>query len=75
MAYNFLNDYPCSEIVEALVPIYCARTADFRLRTANYSTLEAEYLVMQGADEFELLKPYLVSRWRQAKQRARTGSW
>ncbi len=69
VAWNFLEEYPRAEMVEALVPLYCARTASFRLRTEHLDTLEAEQLVQQGADEFELLKPYLLDRWRQARQR------
>jgi hypothetical protein len=75
VAYNFLLAYPRHEIVQALMPLYCAKTADFRLKTAHYSTLEAEQLVMQGADEFELLKPYLVERWYRARQQAKVGGW
>ncbi len=75
VAYNFLEEYPRGEMVEALVPLYCAKTAAFRFRTANLGTLEAEQLVQQGADEFELLKPYLLDRWRKAKQLSRRPGW
>ncbi len=73
VAYNFLDEYPRHEIVQALMPLYCAKTADFRLRTHDHTTLEAEQLVLQGADEFELLKPYLIDRWRRARQEAKRG--
>ncbi len=69
VAYNFLDSYSQREIVEALVPLYCARTADFTIKTRNMTTFEAEQLVLQGADEFELMKPYLVERWKREKAR------
>jgi glycosyltransferase involved in cell wall biosynthesis len=67
VAYNFSETFTPQQIVEALVPLYCARTADFTIETRSMSTYEAEQVVLQGADEFELLKPYLVDRWRRAK--------
>jgi glycosyltransferase involved in cell wall biosynthesis len=70
IAYNFNCDIPCPEIVKAMVPLYCARTAAFALQTANMSNMEAEQLVQIQAEEFEWQKPYLVKRWLQARETA-----
>jgi glycosyltransferase involved in cell wall biosynthesis len=70
VAYNFECRFSRREIVEALVPLYCARTADFALRTRNMTTMEAEYLVQRQAEEFEWLKPYLLEKWLRAREAA-----
>ncbi|MGQ9475508.1 MAG: glycosyltransferase [Actinomycetota bacterium] len=70
IAYNFDCGLLRREVVEALLPIYCARTADFALRARNMSNLEAEQMVERQAEAFELLKPYLVERWLRAKASA-----
>lgn len=70
VAYNFDCGLSRREVVKALVPIYCARTADFALRTRNMSSLEAEQMVQRQAEEFEWLKPYLVEKWMKAKDSA-----
>jgi glycosyltransferase involved in cell wall biosynthesis len=70
VAYNFNCDIPCREIVLAMVPLYCARTAAFARQTENMTNMEAEQLVQLQADEFELLKPYLVSKWSKARESA-----
>ena len=68
VAYNFECRFSRRQIVEALVPLYCARTADFALRTRNMTNMEAEHLVQRQAEEFEWLKPYLVEKWLKAKE-------
>jgi glucosylglycerate synthase len=72
VAYNFNCDIPCAEIVKAMVPLYCARTAAFALQTANMTNMEAEQLVQIQAEEFEWQKPYLVQKWLKAKESAAT---
>jgi hypothetical protein len=70
VAYNFDCDLSRRELVTSLVPLYCARTADFALRTRNMTSMEAEQLVLRQAEEFEYLKPYLVQKWLKAKESA-----
>lgn len=53
-------------IVAALVPIYFGRVASFIIENRNVTTDQAEERVERQAREFELLKPYLVDRWREA---------
>ncbi len=72
VAYNFNCDIPCAELVQSMVPLYCARTAAFALQTINMSNMEAEQLVQLQAEEFEWLKPYLVQKWNKAKESAVT---
>jgi hypothetical protein len=67
-AYNFYCDISCRELVASLVPLYCARTADFALRTRNMTSMEAEQLVLRQAEEFEFFKPYLLQKWFRAKE-------
>ncbi len=59
-------------IVEALYPLYLARTVSFINETRLLSSFVAEAIVERGADVFELERPHLVSRWRRNRaQRAR----
>ena len=51
-------------MVAALVPIYFGRVGSFVIETRNQTTTDAEERVERQAREFELLKPYLVERWR-----------
>lgn len=50
-------------ILEALIPLYFGRIADFILKTLHLSSLEAEDLVEEQCLIFEALKPYLMERW------------
>ncbi len=69
VAYNYSHiDGPF--VVKALLPLYCARTADFVMRTAEKNSFEAELDVEQGAEVFEALKGYLIQRWNQAKSQS-----
>lgn len=70
VAYNFDCEVSRRELVESLIPLYCARTADFALRTRNMSSMEAEELVLRQAEEFEWLKPYLIKKWQEAKEKS-----
>lgn len=70
VAYNFDCDLDRRELVRSLVPLYCARTADWALRTRNMTTMEAENLVQRQAEEFEWFKPYLLEKWFKAKEAA-----
>jgi hypothetical protein len=53
-------------LVAALVPIYFGRVGSFVIENRNVSTDAAEDRVERQAREFELLKPYLVTRWNAA---------
>ncbi|MBC8414050.1 MAG: glycosyl transferase family 2 [Nitrospira sp.] len=63
-AYNHLVDgLTESDIIEALVPIYYAKTASFVLKSQNHDTHQAEELINEQSEAFEQHKPYLISRW------------
>jgi glucosylglycerate synthase len=53
-----------AQLVAALVPIYFGRVGSFVIENRNLTTADAEERVERQAREFELLKPYLVERWR-----------
>jgi hypothetical protein len=57
--------------VAALVPIYFGRVGSFVIENRKVTTAEAEERVERQAREFELLKPYLVQRWRESVVGAR----
>ena len=67
VAYNFDCELSRRELIDSLIPLYCARTADSAIRTRNMTSMEAEYLVQRQAEEFEWFKPYLVEKWLKAK--------
>jgi hypothetical protein len=52
------------QMVAALVPIYFGRVASFVIENRHLTTADAEERVERQARQFELLKPYLVDRWR-----------
>ena len=54
-------------LVASLVPIYFGRVGSFVIENRNIPTDQAEDRVERQAREFELLKPYLVDRWRDAE--------
>jgi hypothetical protein len=54
-------------LVASLVPIYFGRVGSFVIENRNIPTDQAEDRVERQAREFELLKPYLVERWRAAE--------
>ena len=51
-------------LVAALVPIYFGRVGSFVIENRHLTTADAEERVERQALQFELLKPYLVERWR-----------
>ena len=54
-------------MVAALVPIYFGRVGSFVIENRHVTTADAEERVERQARQFELLKPYLVDRWRAAE--------
>jgi hypothetical protein len=58
------GDVETGPLVAALVPIYFGRVGSFVIENRNVTTADAEERVERQAREFELLKPYLVERWR-----------
>lgn len=68
VAYNF-SDLGGAEVVDALIPLYFARTASFVIETEVMSNTEAEEAVQILAHRFEGEKPYLIERWEEAKRR------
>ncbi|HEX6656288.1 MAG TPA: glycosyl transferase family 2, partial [Candidatus Limnocylindria bacterium] len=55
------------QLLAALTPLYFARTAGFIGETLDMTTDQAERVIDAQAREFEDLKPYLVSRWKQMR--------
>jgi hypothetical protein len=58
------GDVETGPLVAALVPIYFGRVGSFVIENRHLTTTAAEERVERQAREFELLKPYLVERWR-----------
>lgn len=58
------GDVETGPLVAALVPIYFGRVGSFVIENRHLTTADAEERVERQAREFELLKPYLVERWR-----------
>jgi glucosylglycerate synthase len=52
-------------ILAALTPLYFARTAGFIAETLEMTTDQAERVIDAQARQFEELKPYLVTQWRE----------
>lgn len=67
VAYNF-GPVPSSTVIEALVPLYFAKTASFILNTKYMSSTLAEAIVEGTAEVFEEQKEYLIKNWDRAKQ-------
>jgi glycosyltransferase involved in cell wall biosynthesis len=59
------GDAPIEVMVAALVPVYFGRVGSFVIENRAVTTDQAEERVERQAREFELLKPYLVERWRE----------
>jgi hypothetical protein len=55
-------------LVAALVPIYFGRVGSFVIENRHVTTEQAEDRVERQAREFELLKPYLIGRWNEARK-------
>jgi hypothetical protein len=58
------------QLVAALVPIYFGRVGSLIIENRDHTTEQAESSVERQARQFELLKPYLVERWREADVQA-----
>ena len=56
--------------VAALVPLYFGRVGSFVIENRSITTEQVEDRVERQAREFELLKPYLVERWRTPAKKA-----
>lgn len=54
-------------LLAALTPIYFGRTAGFISETLEMTTDQAERVIDDQARQFEELKPYLVTRWRELR--------
>jgi glucosylglycerate synthase len=61
------EDPPIESLVAALVPVYFGRVGSFVIENRHITTDQAEERVERQAREFELLKPYLVERWKAAE--------
>jgi len=72
VAYNFsgLNK---RDVVDALMPLYFARTGSFVLETEVMNNLEAEEAVDSMAETYEQLKSYLLERWDRQKALFKSG--
>jgi len=69
IAYSY-GPVGCNPVVDALTPLYCARTAHFVKKTEHLSSYEAEIEVERTAETFEALKDYLRHYWQEAKEKA-----
>ena len=54
-------------LLAALTPLYFGRTAGFISDTLEMTTDQAERVIEDQARQFEELKPYLVTRWREMR--------
>jgi hypothetical protein len=66
------DEPPIESLVAALVPVYFGRVGSFVIENRDITTDQAEERVERQARQFELLKPYLVDRWRAAVRTAET---
>jgi glycosyltransferase involved in cell wall biosynthesis len=55
------------KLLSALTPLYFGRVAAFIAETQEMTTEQAERVIDTQAREFEDLKPYLVTRWREMR--------
>ncbi len=69
-AYNFGMSCTPEQVIDALLPLYYARTASFVRQAWKMTSDEAEELVQGLAQAFEDDKLYLVSRWDHDKREA-----
>jgi hypothetical protein len=67
IAFNF-GAVRSDSVVDALLPLYCARTAHFVKKTEDLTSFEAEIEVERTAETFEALKDYLRYYWEQAEK-------
>jgi hypothetical protein len=57
-------------LLAALTPLYFGRTAGFITDTLEMTTDQAERVIDDQARQFEELKPYLVTRWKEMRAAA-----
>ncbi len=62
------------KLLAALTPLYFGRTAGFISSTLDMTTDQAERVIDDQARQFEELKPYLVTRWREMRSASSTAS-
>lgn len=67
VSYNFAP-LDCDEVVDALVPLFCARVAHFVRKTEEITSFESEIEVERSAEAYEALKDYLRYYWDLAKR-------
>jgi glucosylglycerate synthase len=60
------------QLLAALTPLYFGRTAGFISDTLDMTTDQAERVIDDQARQFEELKPYLVTRWREMRAAGET---
>lgn len=64
VAYKALsNGLNANDIIDALVPLYYAKTASFVKKTQNLDSHQAEEVINEQCLVFEQLKPFLVNDW------------
>ena len=68
IAYNY-GPFPSNTVLEALVPLYFAKTASFILSTKYMSSSLAEAIVEGTAEVFEEEKDHLSNYWNIAKKK------
>ncbi len=64
---NLVDGLSTNDIIEALVPIYYAKTASFVKETLNLDSHQAEEIITNQCSVFEKLKPYLIEQWTASK--------
>lgn len=67
IAYRY-GRFDRDRLVDSLIPLYCARTAHFVLKTESMTSFEAEIEVEKCAETFEALKDYLSYYWDAAQR-------
>jgi glucosylglycerate synthase len=68
------GDTEMERLMAAFVPIYFGRVGSLVIENRRLSEEQAEEHVERQAREFELRKPYLVGRWREAESAARAAA-
>jgi glucosylglycerate synthase len=64
---------PMDRLIASLIPLYFGRVASLIIETRELTTDQAEAFVERQARAFELAKPYLVARWKDAERRGAAG--
>ena len=69
VAYQY-SDLERDLIMDALIPLYFGRTLSFVRKTRKMTIKQAEEAIEDDCLTFEMAKPYLVRRWKEAKASA-----